>query len=251
MFLDDVIRAARARSATLSDHPGPGAAPPVRSLGDAIRAAPTPPAVIAEIKPASPTHGRIRDVPDHGALARELAAAGACALSVLTEPAFFGGAPDRIREVRAEVGVPILRKDFIVDERQLAETRTLGGDAVLLIARVLGERLGEFVERSLDLGLEPVVEVRTVRESDQALTTDASLIGVNNRDLETLKVDLSTTARLGPRLRAEGRTVISMSGVSSRADLVRLAPHCDAVLIGTTLMRAESPARTLRELCSA
>ena len=229
----------------------PGTVPPVRSLEKAIRTCPSPHAVIAEIKPASPTLGRIRDVRDHGALARELAGAGACSLSVLTEPAFFGGAPDRLNEVRTQVDIPVLRKDFIVDERQLAETRALGGDAVLLIARILGDRLGGFVDRSLALGLEPLVEVRTEREIVQALATDAVLIGVNNRDLETLRVDLATTARLGPRLRAEDRTVVSMSGVSSLADLCRLAPDCDAVLIGTALMRSESPARALRELCFA
>lgn len=251
MFLDDVIRAARARSATLPRDPDIPTASPVRSLRAAIQTCPGPHAVIAEIKPASPTYGRIRDVLDHGALACELAGAGACALSVLTEPAFFGGAPDHLGRVRAQIDLPVLRKDIIVDERQLAETRALGGDAVLLIARVLGDRLGGFVDRSLALGLEPLVEVQTEREAVKALATDTRLVGVNNRDLETLRVDLATTARLGPRLRAEGRTVISMSGVSSSADLHRLAPDCDAVLIGTALMRSPFPARTLQELCSA
>lgn len=250
MFLDDVIRAARLRSATLPNDTDLAGADPVRSLEAAIRNCPGPTAVIAEIKPASPTQGRIRDVLDHGSLARELTGAGACALSLVTEPRFFGGAPDRVGEVRAEVSVPVLRKDFIVDERQLAETRALGADAVLLIVRVLGDRIGEFVERSHALGLEPLVEVRTEREVEQALGTDAALIGVNNRDLETLRIELATTSRLGPRLQKEGRTVVSMSGVTSPADLRRLAPDCDAVLIGTALMRSPSPAGALRELCS-
>ena len=251
MFLDDVIRSARLRCATLPVDPCLESCSPVRSLEAAVRACTDRHAIIAEIKPASPAHGRIREVEDHGALARELAGAGACALSVLTEPAFFGGAPDRLVQVRPAVGVPLLRKDFIVDERQLAETRLLGGDAVLLIARVLGDRLGEFVGLASDLGLEPLVEVQTGREAELALATDAVMIGVNNRDLGTLRIDLSTTAQLGPRLRAEGRTVIAMSGVTSPADLRRLAPDCDAFLIGSALMWSASPARALEVLADA
>ena len=125
-----------------------------------------------------------------------------------------------------------------------------GADAVADAIAAAGITVRRNGSRGM-LWLEPLVEVRTEREIVQALATDAVLIGVNNRDLETLRVDLATTARLGPRLRAEDRTVVSMSGVSSLADLCRLAPDCDAVLIGTALMRSESPARALRELCFA
>jgi indole-3-glycerol phosphate synthase len=208
-------------------------------------------AIIAEIKPVSPARGRLRRVDDPGAMAIELAMAGACALSVVTEPVFFGGRPESIGLVRGAVGIPVLRKDFIVDERQLAETRALGGDAVLLIARVLGDRIGGFVDLALDAGLEPVVEVQTEHEAELALETATALIGVNNRDLGTLRVDLSTTARIAPRLREAGATVISMSGVVSTADLRILAPDCDAFLIGSSLMQARSPGRALEVLASA
>lgn len=215
MFLDDVIATTRMRCASLPTERPFQASSPVRSLRDAIEAHPPGHAIIAEIKPASPTNGRFRQIADIGALAAELAGAGACALSVLTEPVFFGGSPENLGRVRAATAVPVLRKDFIIDERQLAETRVLDGDAVLLIARLLGGRLGTYVDLAHEVGLEPLVEVQSEREAELALATDAALIGVNNRDLGTLRVDLSTTARLAPRIREAGVTVVSMSGIAS------------------------------------
>lgn len=253
MFLDDVTASARLRASALPPRAEGSleACPPARSLQSAIRDCSDRRAIIAEIKPVSPAHGRLRQVDDPGAMAIELAGAGACAISVLTEPVYFGGRPESIGLVRAAVEVPVLRKDFIVDERQLGETRALGGDAVLLIARVLGDRLGGFVNLARDVGLEPLVEVQTEHEAELALATDTALIGVNNRDLGTLRVDLSTTARIAPRLREAGATVISMSGVISASDLRRLVPDCDAFLIGSSLMRAPSPGRALEGLASA
>ncbi len=248
MFLDEVIASTRARCATLPVDFPVDDAPPVRSLANAIMSCPDGRAIIAEIKPVSPAHGRLRTVPDHAELARELVAGGAAALSVLTEPLYFGGASDRLAELRSAVEVPLLRKEFIIDERQLPETRALGGDAVLLMAKVLGDRLVAFVDLARDIGLEPLVEVQTEAEVELALGTDARLVGINNRDLTTLRVDLGTTARLSPPLHDDGRTVVSMSGISSAADLLRLAPDCDAFLIGSALMWAPSPRTALEAL---
>lgn len=251
MFIDEVIAASRLRSASLPAEWSLVPRPRARSLHRAIRACAGRPAIIAEIKPASPTDGRLRQIDNLDALAVELAGAGACALSVLTEPVFFGGSPDSLGRVHRAVQIPVLRKDFIVDERQLAETRACDGDAVLLIARVLGDRLGGFVDAAWELGLEPLVEVQTEREAELALATDTALIGINNRDLGTLRVDLSTTARIAPRLREADAVVVSMSGIISPADLRRLAPDCEAVLVGSSLMRAPSPGRALEELVAA
>jgi indole-3-glycerol phosphate synthase len=251
VFLDEVIATSRMRCAAFPAERSLEMCPPTRSLHKAIRACAGRRAIIAEIKPASPTNGRFRHIDDLGTMAGELAGAGACALSVLTEPVFFGGSPDSLGRVRETVEIPILRKDFIVDERQLTETRALGGDAVLLIARVLGDRLSTFVDLAWGLGLEPLVEVQTEREAELALATDTALIGINNRDLGSLRIDLSTTARIAPRLREADATVVSMSGVISAADIHRLAPDCDAFLIGSFLMRAPSPGRALEELVAA
>ncbi len=251
MFLDKVIASTRVRCASLPDDFPVDDAPPVRSLAGALRACPGPRAIIAEIKPVSPTHGRLRIVPDHADLARELVLGGAAALSVLTEPLYFGGSPDRLARVRAAVEIPLLRKEFIIDERQLPETRALGADAVLLMAKVLGKRLAAFVDLARETGLEPLVEVQTEAEVELALGTDARLIGINNRDLSTLRIDLATTSRLSPLLRHDGRTVVSMSGVSSPADLRRLAPDCDAFLIGSALMWAPSSRAALEALRAA
>jgi indole-3-glycerol phosphate synthase len=224
---------------------------PTRSLQSAIRKCHRKNAIIAELKPASPTHGRIRTIDDPADLASQFVGAGACSLSVLTEPAFFGGSPERLRDVRRAVDIPLLRKDFIIDERQVLETRALGADVILLMARILGDRLGLFVDSALAVGLEPLVEVQTEGEVEMALATNTALVGINNRDLATLKIDLGTTARLSPRLREAGLTVISMSGVASLADLRRLAPDCDALLIGSALMWSATPARTLEVLASS
>ncbi|MEN6518997.1 MAG: indole-3-glycerol-phosphate synthase [Methanospirillum sp.] len=248
MFLDEVIASTRARCATLPVDFPVDDAPPVRSLANAIMSCPDGRAIIAEIKPVSPAHGRLRTVPDHAGLARELVAGGAAALSVLTEPLYFGGASDRLAQLRSAIEVPLLRKEFIIDERQLPETRALGGDAVLLMAKVLGDRLVAFVDLAREIGLEPLVEVQMEAEVELALGTDARLVGINNRDLTTLRVDLGTTSRLSPSLRDDGRTVVSMSGISSAADLLRLAPHCDAFLIGSALMWAPSPRTALEAL---
>jgi indole-3-glycerol phosphate synthase len=166
-------------------------------------------------------------------------------LSVITEPAFFHGNTATIPAIRSEVQVPIVRKDFIVDTRQLTETRRLGADAVLLITAILGDQLPEFVEAAYRERLEPLVEVHSRQEAEAALETGADLIGINNRNLKTLKTDLSTTCRLAPLIRKEGRTVIAESGVTWPCDIRTLRPYASGYLIGSSIMAAKNPRKKL------
>ncbi|MCM2465162.1 indole-3-glycerol phosphate synthase TrpC [Methanoculleus oceani] len=246
MILDEIIRSTGERLESFRPLPAvdPGV-PPRRSLEKAIRACREKNAIIAEVKYASPSRGRIHDGCTPEAIAGEFVAAGAVGLSVLTEPTYFGGSTEFLVRVRRAVTVPILRKDFIIDERQLSETRALGADAVLLIARVLGNRLPAFVDEACMLDLEPLVEVHDRSEMDRALDTKANLIGINNRNLETLKIDLSTTVRLAEAARDEGRTVVSESGIVWPYDVRNIGRHCDAFLIGSALMSARDRRKRL------
>ena len=246
MILDEIVRLTGERLRDLPAFATVDAVEmPRRSLEAAIRACRERHAIIAEVKYASPSRGRIHDGCTPEAIAREFVAAGAAGLSVLTEPTYFGGSTGYLVRVRRAVSVPVLRKDFIIDERQLAETRVLGADAVLLIARVLDDRLPAFVDSALALGLEPLVEVHDRSEMERALATNATLIGINNRNLETMRVDLTTTVRLAEAARGEGRTVVSESGIAWPYDVRRLSRHCDAFLIGSALMSARDRRKRL------
>jgi len=246
MILDDIVRAAGERLAGLDQTKAAGTGGmPHRSLEAAILSCRERHAIIAEVKYASPSRGRIHDGATPAAIAREFADAGAVALSVLTEPTYFGGSLENLARVRGAVSLPILRKDFIIDERQVAETRAFGADAVLLIARLLGDRLSAFVDAALEIGLEPLVEVHNRGEMERALATGANLIGINNRNLETMTVDLSTTVRLAGVARDAGRTVVSESGIAWPYDVRRLSRHCDAFLIGSALMSAKDRQKRL------
>jgi indole-3-glycerol phosphate synthase len=216
-----------------------------RSLAEALRRKRRRNAIIAEIKFASPTRGNIREVSDPVILARDLVAAGCSALSVLTEPVFFHGQPEFITAIRPKISVPLLRKDFIIDERQLAESTALGADAVLLIARLLGNRLPDMVESARAFGLEPLVEVHAGEEVKAALATNTSIVGINNRDLNSLNVDLSTTLRLGPIVRDAGLMVVSESGFLWPCDVRGLRQHADGFLIGSAIMAAKRPVKRL------
>ena len=251
MILDEILETTRDRVRALQGHPLSAPVGGHRSLAGAIRRPLGRNAIIAEVKFSSPSLGRIRPPVPPDLVARDLVAGGCCALSVLTEPCFFGGSPDALVRVRQSVEVPVLRKDFIIDPLQLEETRSLGADAVLLIASILGERLPGFVEKAQALGLEPLVEVHTREEAAAALRTDAELIGVNNRDLLTMEIDLSTTLELGPGIRRAGRRVISESGIRTPGDIRTLSPACDAFLIGTSIMVSKDPRKTLEEFVSA
>ena len=205
--------------------------------------------VIAELKPASPSRGVIRDPFDPVALARSLAAAGAAALSVLTEPEFFGGSLKNMRDARKEIAQPVLRKDFIFDSWQVWESRANDADSFLLIVAALDDRtLRELIALGRQLGMEPLIEVHTTKELDSALAAEARIIGVNNRDLRTLEVRLETSLEL-IGLIPDQCIAVAESGLSTNADLVALRnAGFDAFLIGEHLMRADDPAAALTDL---
>jgi indole-3-glycerol phosphate synthase len=253
MILDQVLQATAIRVAGL-----PGAEEYTVhgqkrhcSLSSSIRQKEKGNRIISEIKFASPSSGTIRSAGDPMAFARDFARAGAAALSILTEPVFFHGDPAFIPAIRPHVEIPLLRKDFIIDERQLAESRALGADAVLLIAGVLGNRLDDMVDSALAYGLEPLVEVHSQDEAKEVLSTNTRLAGINNRDLRTMRTALSTTMRLAPVLRQAGLTVVSESGVIWPCDIRTLRPLADAFLIGTAIMRSPDPVQRLERFVRA
>lgn len=206
-------------------------------------------AVVAELKRSSPSAGPLRPGLDPLELGPALARSGAAALSVLTEPAQFGGSLDDLRSVRRVSTVPVLRKDFLTGPEQVLEARAAGADAVLLIVRALAPGpLQSCLQLARDLGMDALVEVHDEREMGLAVSLGSDLVGINNRDLDLLTVDLRTTERLVP-LAPPGAILISESGISSHSDLVRLAAcGADAVLVGEVLMRAPDPAARLQEL---
>jgi indole-3-glycerol phosphate synthase len=205
--------------------------------------------VIAEFKRRSPSAGEIRAGATPGEIARDYDEAGAAALSVLTDQEHFGGSLDDLREARAVCALPVLQKDFVVDRYQLYEAAAAGADAVLLIVAALDQKqLAGLYEDAGNLDLDVIVEVHNEEELATALTVDAEVIGINNRNLDDFTVDVKTTFELMPDVPA-GKTVVSESGIADRATLDELERvGVDAVLIGETLMRAEHPGAKLREL---
>ena len=219
----------------------------VPSFADALRGESV--AVIAEVKRRSPSKGWIQPGMDAGIQARAYASAGAKAISVLTEPEHFAGSTDDLLLVRGSVNVPVLKKDFHIAPIQLVEAKSLGASAALLIVRALGPSgLPALVNVAKDLSLELLVEIRDERELDLALECGASIVGINNRNLETLAIDPETSERLMQRIPP---TVVAVaeSGVSSRSDIERVA-RCgvDAVLVGTSVSAAPDPAQAVRSL---
>jgi indole-3-glycerol phosphate synthase len=197
--------------------------------------------IIGEIKPTSPTTDGTRD-DEPAALAEALVAGGAAAISVLTEPAHFGGSPDALRQVRETVSVPVLRKDFIVREEQLD---VVDADAVLLIARFVDDLAG-FVAAARERGFQPLVEVHSRSELDDALAAEADIVGINNRDLARLDVDLSTFEDLAPHT-PDDVTLVAESGIGSRTDAARMRrAGADGLLIGSALMDGDVAANTRR-----
>lgn len=197
--------------------------------------------VIAEVKKASPSAGMIAHEFDPARIAKDYAVAGASAVSVLTDEQFFSGHADDLRAVRDAIALPVLRKDFVVHEVQIAEAAAMGADAVLLIVAALtDEELARFLLRADALGLDALVEVHTFAELDRALMTDARIIGINNRNLTTFEVDLSVTEQLSDDVPAN-ITLVSESGIKSRADVERVrACGVNAVLVGEALMRGDT-----------
>ena len=251
MILDEIIRRTEKRVARLPSSFPETVGRPRLSLTGAIRSRNGRNAIIAEIKCASPSRGVIRRNVDMAMMAGVLEEGGCIALSIITEPYFFGGTSKDIDRVKSAVGLPVLRKDFIIDERQIPESRALGADAVLLIAGVLKNKLPVFVDLVLNYGLEPLVEVRTRAEAELALLTKATLIGINNRDLSTLDLDRSTTKNLSEQVRRTGRLVVSESGMRSADDVRNLKQFCDAFLIGSSIMSHNHPGKKLEEFVCA
>jgi indole-3-glycerol phosphate synthase len=188
--------------------------------------------VISEVKPTSPTTDGVRD-DDPVELAREMVAGGATALSVLTEPDHFGGSTDSLRRIRDAVDVPVLRKDFVMREDQLDAVES---DLVLLIARFVGDDLPDLVEAARDRGFQPLVEVHTREELTAALAAGADIVGINNRDLAQLDVDLGTFEELAPEV-PDDVLLVAESGVKTTDDVRRMrAAGADALLVGTAIM---------------
>ena len=209
----------------------------------------TGPAIIAELKKASPSRGLIRSNFDPASLARELEAAGAAALSVLTDEEFFQGSLANLQRASAATKLPCLQKDFVVDEFQVLQARAHSADAVLLIIAVLTPaELVALSKRSRELGLDVLCEAHSEEELHRALDSGCELIGVNNRDLRTFKVDVNTALRLA-KIFPKNVVSVAESGIDSGADVSRLrAAGYRAFLIGESLMRAESPGEALKTL---
>ncbi|MGH7381609.1 MAG: indole-3-glycerol phosphate synthase TrpC [Candidatus Methylomirabilales bacterium] len=213
-----------------------------KSSGGGIR-------LIAEVKRASPSQGIIRQGFDLEQLTRAYEAAGAAAISVLTDEPFFQGSLHDLARAKASVSLPVLRKDFILDPYQVYEARAWGADATLLIVAVLeAEALQDLLALSHEMGLHPLTEVHTRQELQAALGAKAPIVGINNRDLKSFQVSLETTFSLLPEIPREV-VVISESGISRRAEVARLeAAGVDAILVGEGLLRAQDVEEKVRDL---
>ena len=242
------VAAARARvgEAALRQQAAEQAAP--RGFAAALRAmvAAGQPAVIAEIKKASPSKGVIREHFVPADIAASYARHGAACLSVLTDEQFFQGHADFLRQARAACPLPVLRKDFMVDPYQVLEARAMGADCILLIAACLSDaQMADLEACALELGLDVLVEVHDGDELDRALRLKTPLLGINNRNLKTFAVTLDTTLGLLPRVPAD-RLLVTESGIGGRADVQRMrAAHVQAFLVGETFMRADAPGAAL------
>ncbi len=254
-LLDEIVRAAR-RSLEERRRRVPAAAveraarrrePRGEAFAAALRSSSCP-VIIAECKRRSPSKGLLRAAYDPAAIARAYERAGAAALSVLTDEPHFGGSIDDLAAVRAATSLPVLRKDFVLDRYQLVEARAAGADAVLLIAAVLGAEPGSLISMARSLGLAALVEVHDEGELERALEAGATLVGVNNRNLRTMEVDLDTSVRLSARLPPDV-TAVAESGIRTRDDVLRLhACGYHALLVGERLVTAADPGAALQEL---
>lgn len=222
--------------------------PPLRDFRAAI-SIPDRISVIAEIKFASPSAGELREKMDPSAIGQIYEEAGAAAISLLTDSRFFGGNLSDLPPLKKAVSLPILRKDFIIHEIQLRESRFYGADAVLLIARILSkDQLKELIGFCNELGITPLTEIHDPEDLEKAYDCGAEVIGINNRDLDSFEVTLRTTLDLA-RLIPNGRILISESGISTREDMGWLRRSgIRAVLVGTSLMKSKDIGRKTRDL---
>lgn len=205
--------------------------------------------IIAEIKKASPSKGLIRDDFDPSALAKAYEAGGAQCLSVLTDEPYFQGSDDYLKAARDAVAIPVLRKDFMIDPYQITESRALGADCILLIMAALdGAQPHEFEQQAMELGMSVLVEVHNEAELDKALDLDTRLVGINNRNLKTLEVDLGVTETLSKML-PQGTLSVSESGLKTKEDLDRIADHgVYCFLVSESLMRQDDVELALKTL---
>lgn len=253
-MLDQILAATRSRLPDLvSRHEDivrqAREAPPPPSFRDALVADGL--AVIAEVKRRSPSRGELASDLDPVTQATRYATGGAAAVSVLTEPEFFSGSPADLTAVTLATGLPVLRKDFILEPVQVWESKAMGAAAVLLIVAALDDdRLGHLLEIAGEAGLDALVEVHTAEEAKRAVGSGALIVGVNNRDLNDFQVDLATSEKLAPVL-ADVAVTVAESGIFGMDDARRLAAAgYDAVLVGEALVKANDPAALVRELRS-
>lgn len=256
MFLDEIVEHVREEIGTRRRKAPPSELRdrrlfhlPTRSFRESLKGESR--RIIAEIKRASPSQGLIRGEFDPVRIARDFAACGASALSVVTEERFFQGSLLYLEEIKGKVALPLLRKDFILDGYQLLEARSFGADAVLFIAALLDPiLLSELKEEARSLALEALIEVHTEAELERALKAGARLVGINNRDLGTFKVNLETSERLMP-LVPPGIQVVCESGIESPEQIRKLEElGAHIFLVGEALMRAPDPGAKLKELLS-
>ncbi len=207
------------------------------------------PAVIAEIKKASPSKGVLREPFEPVEIAKSYAEHGAACLSVLTDQDFFQGSNEYLQAVRQAVDLPVIRKDFIVDDYQVYEARAIGADCILLIAAAIGDaQMFELTQTALQLGMDVLIEVHNEEELDRALRLPLPLIGINNRDLHSFEVSLDTTLRMLDKI-PDDRIVVTESGILSAEDVKTMQDHdVHAFLVGEAFMRADNPGEKLAEL---
>lgn len=245
------VAAARARRALAALRVDAQASDAPRDFVGGLRAAVAAgrAAVIAEVKKASPSKGVLREHFDPAAIAASYARHGAACLSVLTDERFFQGSAEFLRQARAACPLPVLRKDFMIDEYQVVEARALGADCILLIAACLDDALmSDLEDCAADLGMAVLVEVHDESELDRALRLRTPLVGINNRDLRSFQVSIDTTLRMVPRVPAD-RLLVTESGILAREDVRRLRDaDVHAFLVGEAFMRAPDPGTALSNL---